>query len=92
MNFFQKHADTAVVIGALLTAVMWMRSEFKDVSSEMRTEIASIRSDIAEIQKDINMIKTVLIMKNIMPQELATIQKAELVPISKKDIIEQNSN
>ena len=43
-----------------------------------------------ELEKDMAVVKAVLIMKNILPQELAMNNKANLVPISKKDIIEEN--
>lgn len=53
MNWFSKHVDTVVILGAILTAVLWMNSKFN------------------ELEKDITVIKTVLIMKGIMPELLA---------------------
>lgn len=53
MDWFKKHVDTVIVLGAILSSVLWMNGKF------------------AEIEKDITVIKTVLIMKNIMPVELA---------------------
>ena len=53
MDLFRKHVDTVVVLGAILSSVLWMNGKF------------------GEIEKDITIIKTVLIMKNIMPIELA---------------------
>ena len=53
MEWFKKHVDTVIVLGAILSSVLWMNGRF------------------AEIEKDITVIKTCLIMKNIMPVELA---------------------
>lgn len=54
MNWFNKHVDTVIVLGGILTSVIWMTHK------------------LGNIEKDIVMIKTVLIMQKIMPQELAT--------------------
>lgn len=53
MDWFKKHVDTVVVLGAILGSVLWMNGKFN------------------EIEKDMAVIKTVLIMKDIMPKELA---------------------
>lgn len=52
MDWFKKHADTVMIIGSILSSVLWMNSRFNDM------------------EKDITIIKTVLVMKNIMPSEL----------------------
>jgi hypothetical protein len=61
MDWFKKHADTVIVLGGILTAMIWMNGKFNDV--DMRFN---------DVEKDILIIKTVLIMKNIMPTELAS--------------------
>ncbi len=53
MEWFKKHVDAVMVIGALLSCMLWMNGKFN------------------EIEKDVAVIKTVLIMKQIMPNELA---------------------
>ena len=53
MDWFKKHVDTVIILGAFATSILWMNSRFN------------------ELEKDITIIKTVLIMKNIMPTELA---------------------
>lgn len=53
MDWVKKHVDTVIVLGGILSSVLWMNHKF------------------AEIEKDMAIVKTVLIMKNIMPQELA---------------------
>lgn len=53
MEWFKKHVDTAVILGAICGSLIWMNGKFN------------------EIEKDLAIMKTVLIMKNIMPKELA---------------------
>lgn len=53
MEWFKKHTDTVIIIGAIVSSMLWMNGRFN------------------EIEKDITIIKTVLIMKNILPPELA---------------------
>lgn len=53
MEWFKKHTDTVIIVGAIISSVLWMNGRFN------------------EIEKDITIIKTVLIMKNILPPELA---------------------
>ncbi len=52
-NWFKKHADTFVILGALASSFLWMNGKFN------------------EIEKEMTIIKTVLVMKNILPKELA---------------------
>lgn len=61
MEWFKKHVDTVVVLGGILASVLWMNARFNEVDTRFTS-----------IEKDIVMIKTVLIMKNIMPTELAS--------------------
>lgn len=60
MEWFKKHVDTVVIIGAIVSSMLWMNGRFNEVDQRF-----------SAMEKDIVMIKTVLIMKNIMPTELA---------------------
>ncbi len=53
MEWFRKHTDLIIMLGAFASAMLWLNGKFND------------------IEKDIAIIKTVLVMKNIMPVELA---------------------
>lgn len=53
MEWFKKHTDTVIILGAVAGSILWMNHKFN------------------ELEKDIVMIKTVMILKNIMPIELA---------------------
>ena len=56
----KQHIDTIIILSAFAGAVLWMNGKFNQ-----------IERDMSVIEKDITVIRTVLIMKNILPQELA---------------------
>ncbi len=53
MDWMKKHVDTVIVLGGILTSVLWMNGKFN------------------QLEKEVAVIKTVLIMKDILPKELA---------------------
>lgn len=57
MDWFKKHADTIVILGSFALC-FWTMNE-------------KINNRFNIIEKDLAIIKTVLILKNIMPAELA---------------------
>jgi hypothetical protein len=57
MDWFKKHADTIVILGSFALC-FWNMNE-------------KMNARFSEIEKDLTIIKTVLIMKNIMPADLA---------------------
>jgi len=60
MEWCKKHIDTAIILGTLGGALMWMNGEFND-----------LKRDISDIRVDMAVMKTVLIMKKVLPAELA---------------------
>ena len=60
MEWIKKHVDTAIVLGGILSAVLWMNGKFNDVEKEINV-----------LSKDLGIIKAVLIIKGIMPAEVA---------------------
>lgn len=58
--FFSKYRDILTFGVSMLGAFYWMNAEFKEVNR-----------NIMQIDNELAVIKTVLIMKNIMPTELA---------------------
>lgn len=64
INWFKRHVDTVIVLGGILTAVLWMNGKFSSIGDRFN-----------EIDKRLVRIETVLIMKNIMPPELAKVEK-----------------
>ena len=60
MEWFTKHIDAFMTIGAVVGAVLWMNGEFND-----------LKRDMADLRTDMAVVKTVLIMKKVLPPELA---------------------
>jgi hypothetical protein len=60
MEWFRKHSDTVAILSGVLGSFIWMNAQLND-----------LKKDLVSIEKDIVMIKTVMLMKNILPQELA---------------------
>ena len=67
MDWFTKHADTAAVLGSVLGAVIWINAQFGDV----QTQFGVVHAEISKVKEDVAIIKTILIMKGLMPCELA---------------------
>lgn len=60
MEFIKKHIDTVVILGAFATSILWMNGRFNEIDKRF-----------SEVEKEIAIVKTVMVMKNIMPPELA---------------------
>lgn len=60
MNWFRKHADTLAIIGTFCAAFVWIDGKFDKIDGRFTA-----------MERDMAIIKTVLIMKQIMPCELA---------------------
>ena len=60
MDWIKKHADVVVVLGGILGSLVWMNGKFNQVDKE-----------IALINSELRNIKTVLMLKEVMPKELA---------------------
>ena len=67
MDLISKHVDTCVIIGAVLSSVLWMNGKFNDVEKD----ISSLRTEMAIMRTEIAIMRTVLVMQKIMPSELA---------------------
>jgi hypothetical protein len=72
MEFLKKHVDTVVVLGGVLSSVLWMNHKFSDVDKKLVKLEQDMDSKFAKVEQDMAIIKTVLIMKNIMPSDLAS--------------------
>lgn len=70
MNWFKQHADALAVIGTICASLIWMNSGFNDLKSKMSSVQIELKGEIASVQKDVAIIKTVLIMKQVMPPEV----------------------
>lgn len=65
-SWFKEHADTIAIIGLLLAGFYWADGKFEKVNERFST-----------LEKDVTAIKTTLIIKNIMPTDLAKCEKKE---------------
>jgi hypothetical protein len=61
MEWFKKHTDTAFVLGAILSSVMWMNGKFNDIERRF-----------GEIENRLTKIETVIYIKGLVSHELAT--------------------
>ena len=59
-NWFKQHADTVIVMGGILTSIVWMNTRFNEIDRR-----------IYDVETRLKVIETVLVMKNIMPSEIA---------------------
>jgi hypothetical protein len=74
-KFLKNHADTIVVLGGLLASIIWMNGTMNSFKDEIRIDIKEMHNDMAEIKTQIAIIKTVLIMKDIIPEKLANTEE-----------------
>lgn len=61
MDWMKKHVDTVIILTAFAASLLWMNGKFNEVDKRF-----------SEVHQELAVLKTVLIMKNIMPVELAT--------------------
>lgn len=73
MDWFKKHTDTVVIIGAVISSMVWMNGKFTDVNNRF----SQVDKQFSLLEKDIAVIKAVMVMKNIMPTELCKNQEKE---------------
>lgn len=64
MEWFKQHVDTVIVLGAILSSVLWMNGKFSHIDYKF-----------SYIEKEMAIMKTVLIMQKIMPAEMAKTDK-----------------
>lgn len=67
MDWIKKHADTVMILGTLAGLFFWIDGKFERIDARFSV----IERDIASIQKELAIVKTVLMMKEILPRELA---------------------
>jgi hypothetical protein len=60
MEWLKKHTDTVIVLGGILGSVFWMNGKFNEVDER-----------INDLKNEISTIKTILILKGIMPESFA---------------------
>jgi hypothetical protein len=71
MDLIKKHADTVIVLGGIVSSILWMNHQFTKVDEKF----AATQKEITLLQKDMAIVKTVLIMQGHFPKELAVQDK-----------------
>jgi hypothetical protein len=74
-----EHADAIGVgmtfIASIIGSMLWMNAQFNHIDDRFASMEYKFETRFSAIEKDIAIIKTVLIMKEIMPHELASNEK-----------------
>ena len=71
-EWFKKHSDTAAIIGVLFTIFIWMHGEFGTIDGKfekMNDRFRDIDTRLGQIEGRLIRVETVLIMKQIMPND-----------------------
>jgi len=82
MDWIKKHVDTVIILTAFASSILWMNGKFNEVDRRFAIvdkQFAEVRQDFdkqfSEVNQQLAVMKTVLIMKKIMPNELAQAQE-----------------
>jgi cell division protein FtsW (lipid II flippase) len=71
-SWLKEHADTSIVIltivPIIIGAVIWMTSQFHSLDTKHTQQFY-------ELKQEISTIKTVLMMKEIMPKEMCAVKQ-----------------
>lgn len=76
-GWFKKHADSAIVLGTILTALFWFHGRIDKKFEKIDERLAKVETEITVMKVDMTIMKTVLIMQDIMPKKLATQREKE---------------
>lgn len=60
MDWIKKHTDTVVVLGAILTSVMWMNGKFNEIEKRF-----------SDVENRLTKIETIIYIKGLVSNELA---------------------
>ncbi len=81
MSWFKKHVDTVIVLGGILSAVIWMQGKFastEDKINAMRVDLVCLKSDFSTLKTDVAQLKDdVSILKNdviLLKSDVSTIK------------------
>ena len=61
MDWVKKHVDTVVVLGGILSAVIWMQGKFSSVDQQMNitnTEIHVIKTCFGQLNSEVSKMKS----------------------------------
>jgi hypothetical protein len=70
MSWFKKHADAIAIMAVLLGGLKW-------IDAKMEARFLVIEQRLCSLEKDVAQIKTVLIIRGMMPESMAVAKEAE---------------
>ena len=70
MEWFKKHTDTAIVLGAILSSVMWMNGKFNEVEKRF----LEVERRFSEVENRLTKIETIIYIKGLVSHELAILE------------------
>lgn len=68
MVFFKRHTDTLAIIAVICGGLYWTDSKFEKVNDK----IALLEKEVGDIKTEVSQVKTVLIIRGMMPESMAT--------------------
>ena len=71
-NWFSKHAETLTVIASLFGGFIWMDSKFSSMETRFDSKIERLDNRLSSVEKDVAVIKTILSIKGINCNEMAS--------------------
>jgi hypothetical protein len=84
MSWFKQHKDMITIVSSVVGSVVWITTSIHNVEKRTDEKFSALTKNIDErfvkIEKDIAIIKTVLILKEVMPKEMhVTAQTKQMV-------------
>lgn len=73
MDWFKKHGDSVATISVVVGAALYMSTSLSSLHIEIANTRLEMEKRFSVIEKDMAVIKTVLVMKEVLPKELATV-------------------
>ena len=67
-GFFKKHVEMFTIIGVIVAVAALQEVRFSRIDDRM----CALEKDMSEINKDLAQVKTVLIIRGMMPESMAT--------------------
>jgi len=67
MSWFKKHQDTVIVLGGILSSIIWMNGKFNDVDKRF----LEVERRFSEVENRLTKIETIIYIKGLVSHELA---------------------
>ncbi len=66
-EWMRKHVDSVIILTAVFGSFLWMNSSI----NSLKDDFSHLQNDFNNLRTDVAVMKAVMIMKNVMPAELA---------------------